>query len=94
MPKMGDVHACRIYEYPWCSIPKLRLRCFKGIINLALCDLTQATLPIDLHKRCLMLYAIMIFITEVWSGLCKLTSNEFWPNSTRPYFFNLDAGAL
>ena len=33
-----------------------------------------------------MLYAIMIFITEVWSGLCKLNSKEFWPNSMRPYF--------
>ena len=28
----------------------------------------------------------MMFITEVWSGLCKLTTKEFWPNSTRPYF--------
>ena len=34
------------------------------------------TLPIDLHKRCLMLYAIMIFIKEVWSGLCKLTTYQ------------------
>ena len=33
---------------------------------------------------------LMIFITEVWSGLCKLTTyqlNEFWSNSTRSYFF-------
>ena len=44
------------------------------------------TLPIDLHKHHLMLYAIMIFIMEVWSGLCELTSKEFWPNSTWPYF--------
>ena len=33
---------------------------------------------------------LMIFIMEVWSGLCKLTTyqlNEFWPNSTLwPYF--------
>ena len=46
---------------------------------------SPTTLPIDLHKRSLMLNTIMIFITEVWSGLCKLTSKEFWPNSTRPY---------
>ena len=44
---------------------------------------SPTTLPIDLHKRCLMLYAIMIFITEVWSGLCKLISKEFWPNSVQ-----------
>ena len=48
---------------------------------------SPTTLPIDLHKHGLMLYTIMIFITEVWSGLCKLTSKEFWPNSTQPYFF-------
>ena len=45
---------------------------------------SPTTLPIDLPKRRLMLYAIMIFITQVWSSLCKLTSKEFWPNSTRP----------
>ena len=48
---------------------------------------SPTTLPIDLHKRYLMLYTIMSFITEVWSGLCKLTSTkEFWPNSTRFFF--------
>ena len=35
---------------------------------------SPTTLPIDLHKRCL--YAIMIFITEVWSDLCKLTTYQ------------------
>ena len=45
-----------------------------------------------------MLYAIMIFITEVWSGLCKPTTyqllnlKEFWPNSTWPYFSIYDSG--
>ena len=52
---------------------------------------SPTTLPIDLHKHCLILYAIMIFITEVWSDLCKLTSKEFWPNSTWPYFSEIYA---
>ena len=38
----------------------------------------------DLHKRCLMLYAIMIFITEVWSGLCKQPLRNFDPTQRSP----------
>ena len=43
-----------------------RLRADKWLVYTS-----PTTLPIDLHKRCLMLYAIMIFIMEVWSGLCN-----------------------
>ena len=47
-------------------------------------------LPFDLHKRYLMLLAIMIFITKVWSGLCKSTTYQFL-NALRSFGATIDS---